>query len=242
MLQDILSGIPLGFFLAFMVGPAFFILLETAAIRGFRAAFAFDAGVIIADIVFIFIAYFSTNQLLRSIKDDPALFIFGGGILTIYGLIAYIKTRKTTYTKADFEVQKLKRKDIIGIIGKGFLLNFINIGVLGFWLGLIIIFGPTMEMEGSRLIVFFTTIILTYLVVDVFKILLAKKLNKKLTPRRIALFKKGISFLLIIFGIILILRGAIPKEIEKIENNLERSVFIENKAKPGAFSNIFNLN
>ncbi|MBZ9779860.1 LysE family transporter [Psychroflexus sp. CAK8W] len=221
MLQDILSGIPLGFFLAFMVGPAFFVLLETAAMRGFKAAFAFDLGVIIADIVFIFIAYFSTNQLLRSIKDDPALFIFGGSILTIYGVIAYIKAKRATYTKADFEVQKLKRKDIFGIIMKGFLLNFINIGVLGFWLGLLIIFGPSLEMDGSRLIVFFTTIIITYLVVDIFKILLAKKLNKKLTPKRITLFKKGISFLLIVFGVILILRGIIPDQIHEIEENFD---------------------
>jgi len=221
MLQDILSGIPLGVFLAFMVGPAFFILLETAAIRGFKAAFAFDIGVILADIVFIFIAYFSTNQLLRSIKDDPGLFIFGGGVLTIYGLIAYIKAKNATYTNADFEVQKLKRKDYLGIVAKGFLLNFINIGVLGFWLGLLIIFGPSLEMEASRLVIFFTSIIVTYLLVDVLKILLAKKLNNKLTPRRITLFKKGISFLLIIFGLILILKGLIPKEIGGIEKNLE---------------------
>jgi threonine/homoserine/homoserine lactone efflux protein len=221
MLQDILSGIPLGIFLAFMVGPAFFILLETAAIRGFKAAFAFDIGVVLADVVFIFIAYFSTNQLLRSIKDDPGLFIFGGGVLTIYGLIAYVKVKNTNYTKSDFEVQKLKRRDYLGIVAKGFLLNFINIGVLGFWLGLLIIFGPSLEMKGSRLVIFFTSIIVTYLLVDILKILLAKKLNNKLTPRRITLFKKGISFLLIIFGLILILRGLIPKEIENIEKNLE---------------------
>jgi threonine/homoserine/homoserine lactone efflux protein len=221
MLQDILSGIPLGIFLAFMVGPAFFILLETAAIRGFKAAFAFDIGVVLADVVFIFIAYFSTNQLLRSIKDDPGLFIFGGGVLTIYGLIAHVKVKNTNYTKSDFEVQKLKRRDYLGIVAKGFLLNFINIGVLGFWLGLLIIFGPSLEMKGSRLVIFFTSIIVTYLLVDILKILLAKKLNNKLTPRRITLFKKGISFLLIIFGLILILRGLIPKEIENIEKNLE---------------------
>ncbi|WP_127845885.1 LysE family translocator [Psychroflexus aestuariivivens] len=224
MLEDIFSAIPLGIFLAFMVGPAFFVLLETAAMRGFKAAFSFDMGVILADIVFILIAYFSTNQLLRSIKDDPALFIFGGSVLTIYGVISYLKIKKATYTRADFEVQKLKRKDYLGIVAKGFLLNFINIGVLGFWLGLLIIFGPSMEMQGSRLTVFFTTIILTYLLVDILKILLAKKLNKKLTPKRIALSKKGISLLLIIFGIILILRGVIPDKIEKFETDIENDI------------------
>lgn len=221
MLQDILSAIPLGFFLAFMVGPAFFLLLETAAMRGFKAAFSFDIGVVLADILFIFIAYFSTNQLLKSIKDEPGLFIFGGSVLAIYGLISFIKVQKTTYSQADFEVQKLKRKDIFGIIMKGFLLNFINIGVLGFWLGLLLIFGPSLDMEGSRLLVFFTTIIATYLFINVFKILLAKQLSKKLTPKRIAFFKKAISILLIIFGIMLILRGLMPERLERLEQRLE---------------------
>jgi threonine/homoserine/homoserine lactone efflux protein len=221
MLQDILSAIPLGFFLAFMVGPAFFLLLETAAMRGFKAAFSFDIGVVLADILFIFIAYFSTNQLLKSIKDEPGLFIFGGSVLAIYGLISFIKVQKTTYSQADFEVQKLKRKDIFGIIMKGFLLNFINIGVLGFWLGLLLIFGPSLDMEGSRLLVFFTTIIATYLFINVFKILLAKQLSKKLTPKRIAFFKKAISILLVIFGIMLILRGLMPERLERLEQQLE---------------------
>jgi threonine/homoserine/homoserine lactone efflux protein len=221
MLQDILSAIPLGFFLAFMVGPAFFLLLETAAMRGFKAAFSFDIGVVLADILFIFIAYFSTNQLLKSIKDEPGLFIFGGSVLAIYGLISFIKVQKTRYSQADFEVQKLKRKDIFGIIMKGFLLNFINIGVLGFWLGLLLIFGPSLDMEGSRLLVFFTTIIATYLFINVFKILLAKQLSKKLTPKRIAFFKKAISILLVIFGIMLILRGLMPERLERLEQQLE---------------------
>ena len=39
MLQDVLAALPLGIFLAFLFGPVFFVLLETAAIKGFRAAF-----------------------------------------------------------------------------------------------------------------------------------------------------------------------------------------------------------
>ena len=42
MFQDIFTAIPLGFFLAFLLGPVFFVLLETAAIKGFRAALSFD--------------------------------------------------------------------------------------------------------------------------------------------------------------------------------------------------------
>ena len=57
MINDILSGIPWGIFLSFMIGPVFFILLETSIIKGFRAALVFDIGVVLGDIVFIAIAY-----------------------------------------------------------------------------------------------------------------------------------------------------------------------------------------
>jgi len=222
MFQDILAAIPLGLFLAFLLGPVFFVLLETAAIKGFRAAFSFDIGVICADIIFLLIAYLSTTKLLTSLKDDPSLFIFGGMILATYGVMSFLQTKKSIPLDNDTpDVRKLNRNDYLGLAARGFLLNFINIGVLGFWLGLIIVFGPTLNMEPNRIIVFFSTILITYLFFDVLKILLAKKLNRKLTPDRIFKMKKGISVLLIIFGGILIFRGIFPKKLEKLENQIE---------------------
>ncbi|HSD15384.1 MAG TPA: LysE family transporter, partial [Flavobacterium sp.] len=94
MIDDILTGIPLGFFLSFMIGPVFFVLLETSITKGFRAAMSFDFGVVIADIFFIAVAYFSSYRLIQSIKDDPALFIFGGIIMFTYGMITFLKLRK----------------------------------------------------------------------------------------------------------------------------------------------------
>src|SRR5690606_20469797 len=89
MIDDILTAIPLGFLLSFMIGPVFFILLETSVVKGFRAAIAFDFGVLLADIVFILIAYFSSYRLIKSIKDEPALFIFGGLIMLTYVIISF---------------------------------------------------------------------------------------------------------------------------------------------------------
>lgn len=222
MIQDILAAIPLGIFLAFLLGPVFFVLLETAAIKGFRAAFFFDLGVIVADIVFLFIAYLSTSKLLKSLKDDPALYIFGGVILATYGLMTFVQTKRAMpHEEETPEVRKLSRNDYFGLAAKGFLLNFINIGVLGFWLGLIIVFGPTLDMQTNRIFLFFGTVLLTYLILDVMKILLAKKLNRKLTPDRIYKMKRGISVLMIVFGGILIGRGFFPKKVERLQNKFE---------------------
>ena len=222
MVQDILAAIPMGIFLAFLLGPVFFVLLETAALKGFRAALSFDLGVILADIVFLLIAYLSTSKLLSSLKDDPGLFIFGGMILGTYGIMSFIQTKKSISVEADIpEVRKLSRRDYFGLAAKGFLLNFINIGVLGFWLGLIIVFGPTLDMEPNRITVFFSTVLVTYLFLDIFKILLAKKLNRKLTPGRIFKMKRAISMVMVIFGGILITRGVFPKKIERLQDQIE---------------------
>ncbi|MDX1752714.1 Threonine/homoserine/homoserine lactone efflux protein [Salinimicrobium sediminis] len=221
MFQDILAAIPLGFFLAFLLGPVFFVLLETAAIKGFRAAISFDIGVLFADIIFLLIAYLSTTKLLNRIKDDPALFIFGGGILVTYGIIQFIQNKRVLQHEEVPEIQKLNKRDYLGLAAKGFLLNFINIGVLGFWLGLIIVFGPQMEMETSRMSLFFGTVLGTYFVIDIFKILAAKKLNRKLTPNRIYNVKKVISVILVIFGLFLIGQGLVPQEMNQIQDQID---------------------
>ncbi|MBT8394798.1 MAG: LysE family transporter [Flavobacteriaceae bacterium] len=210
MLEDIQAAIPLGFFLSFMIGPVFFVLLETSATRGFRAAFAFDLGVILADIFFIAIAYFSSFQLLENLSNQPGLYVFGGMILTVYGLIVFIKGPKRNPAQTD-EVLRYKN-DYLMLFIKGFLLNFINIGVLVFWLGVIIIVGPGLDNEPNRFMLFFGTMIGSYLVTDIFKILLAKQLKRRLTPDIIVRIKKILGLVLIICGLVLIVKGFLPKD------------------------------
>jgi threonine/homoserine/homoserine lactone efflux protein len=222
MINDILSGIPWGIFLSFMIGPVFFILLETSIIKGFRAAFVFDLGVILGDIFFIAIAYLGSYRLIQSLKDNSALFIFGGMLMLAYGVISYIGLRKEK--KIDIKVidNEIIRKNYTGLFIKGFFLNIINIGVLGFWLAIIISVGPKLEMQNARMLTFFTTVILTYLLVDCIKIVLAKQLKTKLTPTNILKIKKGISIVLMVFGVVLITQGWFPKEKEKLKDAFER--------------------
>jgi threonine/homoserine/homoserine lactone efflux protein len=94
MVNDILSGIPWGIFLSFMIGPVFFILLETSIIKGFRAALVFDLGVVLGDVVFITIAYLGSYRLITSINDNSALFMFGGIVMLAYGIVSYLGLRK----------------------------------------------------------------------------------------------------------------------------------------------------
>lgn len=223
MIQYILgNGIPLGIFLSFMIGPVFFVLLEISITKGFRAALMFDLGVILADIFFIGVAYLGSYRLIQSLKDDPALFIFGGIIMVTYGLISYFKLRKAHKAEVEEEAVELIKKDYLNLFIKGFLLNFINIGVLGFWLLIIITFVPKMHMELSNVIWFFTTVIITYIATDICKILLAKQLRSKLTTTNIIKIKKISSILLIIFGAFLLSQGWFPSDKTFVTNTIEK--------------------
>lgn len=222
MINDILSGIPWGIFLSFMIGPVFFILLETSIIKGFRAALVFDLGVILGDIVFITIAYLGSYRLIKSLKDNSALFMFGGILMLAYGVISFISLSKENKINIKVIDQEIIRKNYASLFVKGFFLNIINIGVLGFWLAIIISIGPKLDMQTSRMMTFFTTVILSYLLVDCVKIVLAKQLKSKMTPSNILKIKKGISIVLMVFGVVLITQGWFPKEKEKLKDVLER--------------------
>ena len=223
MFQDILTAIPLGIFLSFLIGPVFFVLLETSAVKGFRAALVFDLGVVFADIVFILIAYFSSYKLIESLKNDPAIFIFGGILMLTYGIISFVKLRKLKNEVSEEEIEFVfQKKNYSALFIKGFLLNFINVGVLLFWFLILITVGPKLELETSRMITFFGTLILTYLIVDMGKMLLAKQLKHKMTPKNILNIKKIISVLLIVFGIAIMLQGWFPSDQKIVKKALEK--------------------
>ena len=219
MIEDIQAAIPLGFFLAFMIGPVFFMLIETSITKGVRAAIAFDIGVIIADALFIAVAYFSSFQLLENLSNLPGLYVFGGTILSIYGLIILIK--KPNEKQIENEFNNTTKANYFQLSIKGFLLNFINIGVLVFWLGVVVVTGPSFENSINRFVVFFSTLLIAYFLTDLIKIILAKQLKKKLTPKIIIKTKKILGALLVICGLILITKGFLPKESLNPQNIIE---------------------
>jgi threonine/homoserine/homoserine lactone efflux protein len=219
--QDILSAVPWGLLLAFSIGPAFFVLLETSITKGFRAAFTLDLGIVFGDIIFILITYLSTNQLLEQLKDNPSLFIIGGLIMLAYGLVSFIILKKNFKRETEIITDKdtIQKNNYFALFFKGFLLNFINIGVLGFWLMIIITHGPQMQMNPKRITIFFAAILIFYLIFDVGKIILAKQLKHKLTRENIYKIKRIISLVIGIFGLFFILQGIFPSNKVNIKNN-----------------------
>jgi threonine/homoserine/homoserine lactone efflux protein len=213
-IYDFKNALLIGFFMAFMIGPVFFMLIQTSILKGAKAAIIFDLGVIFGDISFILIAYYGSRSLLEKIKDDPRLFFIGGLVLIIYGLISYFDRANK---KKDIESAKaihvpIVKNNYLKLFFKGYFLNFINIGVLAFWLGTVLVIGPTLNMDQNAIFWYFATIILGYFITDLGKIFLAKQLKSKMTPAVIYRVKKIMGIILIVCGIYLMLMGFIPKE------------------------------
>lgn len=208
-----------GVFMSFMIGPVFFMLIKTSIIKGFRAAISFDLGVVFGDIFFMLIAYFGSRSLLEKIKNDPKLFLIGGLVLVIYGVITFLDNKE----EAVDEVTISQENNYLKLFINGFLLNCINVGVLGFWLGLLIVLGPSLNMNPQHIFLYLTTVVLGYFISDIGKILLAKQLRNKLTPLVILKIKKITGLVLIVFGVFLMIKNYIPKEYLP-KDNLEKLI------------------
>ena len=212
-IYDFKNALLIGFFMAFMIGPVFFMLLQTSILKGARAAIIFDLGVVFGDITFILIAYYGSRSLLEKIKDDPRLFVLGGVVLIIYGLITYFDKENKKDALENSNIMNVPIKNnYLKLFIKGYFLNFINIGVLGFWLGTVLVIGPSLKMNQTAIFSYFGTILIGYFLTDLGKIFLAKKLKSKMTPAVIYKIKKFMGLLLIICGVFLILNGFIPNE------------------------------
>lgn len=204
----VLKGIMTGLILSIMLGPAFFLLLETSLKKGIRAALALDMGVLVSDILYIGLAYIFYNEVssLTESKNQGWIQVAGGGVLIIYGVITAMK-RTQGDVKADF-IQKVHNpRDYWILFLKGFFLNIVNPMVIFYWFGVITLAAAKIEGNGSAVLLFIIIILVTFFTIDVFKIIGAKKLRPFITPYLLKKLNLFTGFVLVIFGLVLIIRG-----------------------------------
>ena len=64
----ILNGILFGMLLSILIGPVFFVLLETSIKKGARHAIFIDIGVLLSDVLYLIAAFFFSEKINESIK------------------------------------------------------------------------------------------------------------------------------------------------------------------------------
>ena len=201
---NVLTPITVGFFTAFIMGPVFWVLLETSITKGFKAAVAFDLGVMFADVCFIGICYLGSFQLLEDEQNKQGLFVLGGTILLLYGLFSWINRAKKN--KENLDIQESK-ENYFGLAAKGFAINILNVGVFIFWGGVTIVSSPASGKSFTSFVLFFSIVLLSYFITDLLKISVANRFKSLLTGTGIVIVNSIVSLILVISGVVLILKG-----------------------------------
>ena len=223
-MQFFLQAIGIGFLLSVMVGPVFFILLETSITKGIRAALALDIGVFISDILYILFALSFVDQI-SSINSGENKLIFGfigGSIFIIYGTFYFFK--KSKMVDLTLEAENTSKevaaapKDYLLLGLKGFILNIANPAVIFYWLSILSLAAqsvPDNTKNPNTWILLFLSILLgTYFGIDVLKVFTAKRL-------RTLVNQNLLNALNILIGLIFFLTGIfqIIKNFQIIHSN-----------------------
>jgi threonine/homoserine/homoserine lactone efflux protein len=194
-----------------MIGPVFFVLLETSIRRGVRAALAFDLGVLLSDVVYILIAFvfYAEVSELAAGKNQMILKIVGGVLFLGYGVATWFKKPKEM--KVD-EVGRVIQSmgDYAMLTLKGFLLNIANPLVIFYWFSVMTL-GSKSSSEGgpqhASILFFLLIILITFFSFDLLKIFGAKKLRPLVTDKLLVALNHLIGIVFAIFGIVLLVQG-----------------------------------
>lgn len=216
MIDLILKGVITGFILSVMIGPVFFVLLETSIRKGIRAGVALDVGVFISDIIYILIAFLFYNEV-KSLAEGQSREVakgIGGALFIGYGLITFFKTPKAVQLTVMKEREPADWKEYRMLCLKGFLLNLANPLVIFYWFSVLSL-GDANRIEGLSsqvvLLLFISIILMTFFSIDMLKILGAKQLRPFITNKLMKSLNQLIGIVFILFGIVLLVQIVVGK-------------------------------
>lgn len=208
----IFKGIVTGFILSIMVGPVFFVLLETSIRKGVKAAIAFDLGVLLNDIIYIAIAFVFYNQVeqLSVGHDNSIVRLVGGTLFLGYGMYNFFKKVHGITIETDGTLARNVRGYVLLAL-KGFLLNLANPMVIFYWFSVMTLGTKNAEDGGSNysMLMFLGTILITFFSIDLLKIFGAKSLRPLVTQRVLKWLNRLIGIVFLAFGVILIIQGVL---------------------------------
>ena len=218
-MEYVFQAIGIGFLLSIMIGPVFFVLLETSITKGFKAAMIFDTGVLLSDLFYIVISLFFAYQLkgLGDVKNNLILSVLGGTLFIAYGVYnLFFKQVKMGAEALDQDlldsedkaIKSNKNKDNSMLVLKGFMLNLLNPGVVIYWLAIIAkgfdLVAP--YDSDAHIVIFIAIILITFFGIDCLKAYVANKIKPLVTVKLLSGLNILIGIIFLGTGIFLILR------------------------------------
>ena len=203
----IINGIIFGFLLSFLLGPAFFVLIETSIKKGFKSAVFLDLGILLSDAIYLLASLFVAEKINSWLNENSYIKYIAGSIFILLGLISIYRNYSNLKTEnnqsnnlSGVETNTDSMVYPFQLIIKGLGLNAINPGVLVFWIAACTYATNELNFEGIQLMYYFGTTLITMFSIDLLKIYFSSKLKTTLTNKTISILGISIGCLLIFFG------------------------------------------
>jgi len=202
MFEIISQAIFYTFVLVISVGPITFTLFDISIRKGFKTALLFILGVYFSDLIFITLIQFGFEKYLKDYLQDKNAILVAGILLVFFGIIQVLNTKKNNQ-KTYVVVQKDYAKQFL----KGFTINSLAPGVLGFWILLSgVVHSQKLFKQSYDAVLFFGTILCLNFCFDILKSYLAKKLKSFLNARVQYILQLSVGAIFIVFGIVVMLK------------------------------------
>lgn len=198
MIEAVLSGISLGLVLALLVGPVFFMLIDTSIKKGLVKAVFLALGVVLSDAFFVSLTYFSSAALGFMNHYQVEIGIAGGSLLIIFGFANFFK--KPHVKAADVDLPDDSGSYLVDVT-KGFMMNALNPFVLIFWMGVAGVVNANSSFTEAHIVTFYFFALLTVFSTDFIKAWLAARLHSFLKPGLMHTINRVSGAGLVLFGL-----------------------------------------
>lgn len=189
-------GLIFGLIFIFLIGPAFFALIQTSVQHGLRSAIFLAMGISMSDVIYVLLTIFGISSFLENPEFKFWISVFGSTILISYGIYTWRK-KPPEYNEETLE----DRAVLIKYGVKGFLLNGLNPFIILFWVSWVSFVSVNYNYGGVSQRYFFAGVLVTILTSDITKAIIANKKKHLINPRWLQRLNKVVSIILILFGL-----------------------------------------
>lgn len=211
MAELIFKAVVTGLILSMMIGPAFFLLLETSIKKGIRTALFFDFGILTSDLIYISIAYVFYAEVAKIMEGHNELLkIIGGVLFIVFGVISIIK-KPSVKNQEEIDNSSQSNKDNWLQFLKGLMLNMANPMVIFYWFSVMALSAKHGANNVFETILFLGIMLTVFFSIDLLKIMGAKKLRPFITDPVLQSLNRITGSILTLFGLVLLLQGLLDK-------------------------------
>ncbi len=203
MVEPVISGILLGGLLALLVGPVFFMIINTSIKKGFLPASMLAFGVLLSDALFVILTYYGSSFLFYMKEHDDVIGICGGLLILGFGVGTYFKD--ATIKAEALEVIDDSKTRAIDVI-KGFTMNTLNPSALLFWLGVAGTITVKDNYTGYNAMLFYGSTLGMVFGTDLLKAWVSTRLKGIITGKFLMWMNRISGLALSIFGIYMIVK------------------------------------